>query len=536
MAINNTPEAKTANQTNFNGNNLENTPEPEEQPATGLPELGQLKKNPNKLTPAKVLSLQRLIGNQATRRLIQSQKTGVASTVQRLTVLKALSGTPHNLKQETYINYTEKEIPDPKDKDKKITVSVPGAKMNTRRTLVKSGGGPGEVNEVNVYSESLRSGDGSVPITFSVPDAPQYNSTKTVANGRAEALQKAAEYNADVGKKIDQYATTKGLTTRSGIVNDNYKWTRLARDQDRDNINTIDPFFYDILIPYQGPGGENFVLDLLYQHAPSFTGYVEAIYDSGNAATTGMASMYDKSENTAVASTDPNVRNPKFTNVHDNDSRQRNAPNIMGLTSGGAASNFDAYTKIAGEGARWEAVRNHASKLQDNSYFFTQDPSNAEKVIGINFRTLWLSWESVFGKKYGITDADFRAKLTAGKFTYNSARTDVSLAVWDLTSKDYDLDQSASFKEPFLCVTNHGGLQRDSLFCAKKPGKGNRYLCVKRVDLDRNWRTVFGGTYNIANSVVANAILTNQILDTRGGGAQREYGYNQLNGIDYIVG
>jgi hypothetical protein len=491
------------------------------------------------LTPAKVLGLQRLIGNQATRRLIdaRSKKPPVAApAIQRVTALKALEGTPHNLKQETYKEYTEKEIPDPKDTKKTITVLIPGVTKNTRRTLVKSSPTPGEVNEVNVYSESLRNDDGSVSITFSVPDAPQYDSTKKVAANRQEALQKASQYNAEVGKKIDQYATTNNLTTRYSKFNDNYKWTRMAADQDKNSTPTIDPFFYDILIPYQGPGGENFVLDLLYQHAPSFTGYVEAIYDSGNSTISGMVSMYDKNENKLTVSTDVNVRNPKFTNVHDNDSKSRSAPNIMSLTSGGGEKNLDAYTKIAGEGARWEAVRNHAAKLQDNSYFFTQDPSDPQMVRGVDFRTLWLSWESVFSKKYGITDSVFKTKLVNGLFTYNSAPSYKSLAVKNLTGFDYDLDQSASFKEPFQCITaNAGKILNDTTFYISKPNARNRIWGVQLEDLYWSWKTVFGGAYNIANATIINAIKNDTVVNKNGAKARQEYGTNQVRRQDCLL-
>jgi hypothetical protein len=68
----------------------------------------------------------------------------------------------------------------------------------------------------------------------------------------------------------------------------------------------------------------------------------------------------------------------------------------------------------------------------------------------------------------------------------------------------------------------------DSLFYVKKPGRGNWFWGVTKNDLNGNWRAVFGGNYNIANSVVANAIKNDQLWGARGGSARGEYGPRDL--------
>lgn len=62
---------------------------------------------------------------------------------------------------------------------------------------------------------------------------------------------------------------------------------------------------------------------------------------------------------------------------------------------------WDSHTKIAGEGARFVSVRNHAGHLRDNSKFFTRQ-RNAFKWI--KFKELWLTWSATFNKAFNIPD------------------------------------------------------------------------------------------------------------------------------------
>lgn len=56
---------------------------------------------------------------------------------------------------------------------------------------------------------------------------------------------------------------------------------------------------------------------------------------------------------------------------------------------------FDAYTKLAGEGARFECVREHMDSIREDTYFCSG--TNA-----ITFVNLWQNWRDVFDMKYNI--------------------------------------------------------------------------------------------------------------------------------------
>ena len=57
----------------------------------------------------------------------------------------------------------------------------------------------------------------------------------------------------------------------------------------------------------------------------------------------------------------------------------------------------DAYTKLAGEGARFLCVRNNMQNLNDNTVFWFGD-------CGVKFSDLWKSWGWSFNKKFNITN------------------------------------------------------------------------------------------------------------------------------------
>ena len=257
----------------------------------------------------------------------------------------------------------------------------------------------------------------------------------TPAADKLEAFQKAAQLNAHVGKTVDDKAAAQWRITES-----NKKWTRGDRLNDDSLRNRVDPFFYEALVSFPQDDMTQY-LGFMFQHAPSYTGYVEAILDTSNPGAQGVPSMYDKRTESGLAGTEDSDkgRNLKFSNVHD----KTGSSNILTLTGGGGTEkNLDAYTKIAGEGSRWQAVRKHAASLQDDSLFYTRTGNpGTDKVWAVDFRQLWLSWLSAFDKKYDVTDATFRGKLAANA-DFRDGRQ--SVEVNTLGAKDYDLDNSRS--------------------------------------------------------------------------------------------
>jgi hypothetical protein len=208
------------------------------------------------------------------------------------------------------------------------------------------------------------------------------------ATDKLAALNKAAEMNSIIGKRTEKETWTP-------------KWVNL----DDNSKNTLDPFFYKVVVPFKENNKDERIV-LYFQHALLFTGYVESIFDSTNVSTTGFATMYPK-ENT------PQDKTRKYSNVH----AKTKAAKLIDLTTGKEEKHFDAYTKIVGEGARWQCVRNHAAKLQDDSIFYVKQNNNPNdtKGWGVTFGNLWLTWTSSFGKEYNIPDKTVATKLLSNE-------------------------------------------------------------------------------------------------------------------------
>lgn len=76
----------------------------------------------------------------------------------------------------------------------------------------------------------------------------------------------------------------------------------------------------------------------------------------------------------------------------------------------------DTYTKLAGEGARFDCVRRNIEKIKDDTVFFSSKFINAstdlnDSIPGVTFRDLWLSWKESFDKRYNIPDQDVAGHL-----------------------------------------------------------------------------------------------------------------------------
>lgn len=266
-----------------------------------------------------------------------------------------------------------------------------------------------------------------------------------------QALQTAAAINAQVGKTVDEYAAKPPLSARES----NSKWTPEGTKLDSTGVNTIDPFFFEVTVSYDpNADGSREVMGFIYQHAKNWTGYVETIYDSSHADTQEIPTMYTKdptnpSDTTGYAEVAADKdKNPKYTNVHD----KTGSAKILDLVNEKGKKtekNLDAYTKIAGEGARWQCVRNHAANLQDDSLFYTK--ISKTQVKGIDFNTLWLSWAGVFGKRYDIADSVVKAAILSNENflkkpngTATRTKLPATKNLASMSAKDYDLDTGKS--------------------------------------------------------------------------------------------
>ncbi|SHN30660.1 hypothetical protein [Rhizobacter sp. OV335] len=269
-----------------------------------------------------------------------------------------------------------------------------------------------------------------------------YYRSADVDGDRTDALVAAAAINGEVGKRVDVWGRTGRVGEREGVDwKQNHMYTPAGTAFNSDLVANLDPYFLYVTIRY-GVGEELEQLDLVYQHAPAFTGYVEQIMDSSNDNTKDYPSMFTNGKEVSGTKLDTgNVakeRNLQYSNIHHKD----DSDTITAMTEDGTAKGLDAYTKLAGEGARWQAVRSHARVLKDSSRFFIPVPgTEAEpKVYAVDFVSLWLSWDSAFGKQYDISNVDFGNALltTRGAFKGKGVKSVDAAAI---TTDDYDLGQ-----------------------------------------------------------------------------------------------
>jgi hypothetical protein len=232
------------------------------------------------------------------------------------------------------------------------------------------------------------------------------------AADRTAALVAAAEQNAKVGTRI---------------AGSNFH--RTPSQLDKATTQELDPFFVRVTVSFTHQTQAQ-QLVLLYQHARQFNGYVVSIQDSSNPAL-----HQEQPMDIPKKSTDPLTSGFKYANRHD----QEDGSAVAGLTTGTGEKNVDAYTKIAGEGARWQCVRKFASKVKNTTRFFTAHDDTT--VFAITFDKLWLNWKTGFNNKYDIPDSELATALRTGG-TLVVVRG-AAIARSTLTADDYNLDTQA---------------------------------------------------------------------------------------------
>jgi hypothetical protein len=257
-----------------------------------------------------------------------------------------------------------------------------------------------------------------------------YTTTATAQKSKADALWTAAGHNARIGVRVDEGAEREWEYTVS-----NDKWTIDPQNFDRADFKAIDPFFYELAIPYDmkaGPTTTRQTMTLTFQHAASLTGYVVTVKDTGNTkAAAGLNLFLDEA---------PLHMRVGYSQTHD----VTQEGGLLGQTYKTTEPGIDAYTKIAGEGARWHCEKEHPY-LENNSIFYITERVNnpgskfagSATYVGVGFGTLWTSWLTVFGKRYDITDAEVAKAIRDGTFARQGHAVRRGFRPQD---KDYDLE------------------------------------------------------------------------------------------------
>lgn len=182
------------------------------------------------------------------------------------------------------------------------------------------------------------------------------------------------------------------------------------------NPNNMYPFVFQISVPF-GKKENIKTLTLKYQYANNATGYIigqevtgEGQSDMTNApnvnAALGFAGTY--------FSTHGDTGSTKLSDLIEQDSNLPEQEN---------AERLDARTKLAGEGARFNVVKDNMSTISDRTIIYTEDKTYA---YYIRFRSLWMNWAGLFNSAFGITNAQLATQLlNAAVWNQNYAPTKI---------------------------------------------------------------------------------------------------------------
>ncbi len=215
--------------------------------------------------------------------------------------------------------------------------------------------------------------------------------TKTIAQtakSRPELLTSMAAEAAVIGNAIQAEVAAQDPVSKQPR-----NW--IFKLANRNDATNFEPVRASLTGKYEAPGAQPsdpkvvMTLEVDYHYGSNAAGYVVRVHD---AADTGAKDMvFKKHKDITDAAT--------FSHTH----RRHGTTPLASLTK-----DPDATAKVAGEGARWQAVGRSAGKLRDDSLLFTNEVPTKDfttLVRTFSFNQLYVMWKSEFGMQYGIDDA-----------------------------------------------------------------------------------------------------------------------------------
>ena len=211
---------------------------------------------------------------------------------------------------------------------------------------------------------------------------PVYDGTKNSTIGKHDEKAEAL-------KEISAEAGNLGNSTRSELKND-------------------ESFFAVIPAKYKTSKGSSVDLQLTYNFGMGGNGYITKVSRTRTNEKAESFKLYAEMQKIKKGTAIPdnsysNSHEASIKSILEDMSRKdgdRSKKDFKGIIP-------DAYTKLAGEGARFLCVRNNMQNLNDNTVFWFGD-------CGVKFSDLWKSWGWSFNKKFNITNDEI-CKALQGK-------------------------------------------------------------------------------------------------------------------------
>jgi hypothetical protein len=240
----------------------------------------------------------------------------------------------------------------------------------------------------------------------------KYTQTKSggvLANGNPADLLTATK----VDEQADDLAALKYAATRFAPIGAAAVAVAAAAGGTNGTMNPrsgaqSEPFVYVITVPYRR-GEEHREFGITYQWAVGTPGYIVRLSATGEGNAASMVTVVNPTPNAAGLAA-------SFFSTH----AATGATALGGMihqdpnrTQGQNEASLDARTKLAGEGARFNFVRDNMDRIADDSRIYMKDSGN---VYWDPFKHLWLQWAGVFNSGYGISDSTVAAALRANQW------------------------------------------------------------------------------------------------------------------------
>lgn len=193
-----------------------------------------------------------------------------------------------------------------------------------------------------------------------------------------------------VNKGSDKAGALKNISTEAGDVgtqattND---WAIADAGNDKYNVQAstkMNPFQVPIKAAY-GESQSGPEIKLFYHYGPYNHGYIVKVELKEN-----------ESVETGTMTSRDQVGENEYSSKHDT----KDDRIILDQTDGQEKSKkFDAYTKLAGEGARFQCVKRNIDMISNNTIICIPFATK-----GFAFSDFWKTWGTTFGKKFEIAD------------------------------------------------------------------------------------------------------------------------------------
>lgn len=198
-------------------------------------------------------------------------------------------------------------------------------------------------------------------------------------------------------------------------------------------IKWIDPFIVRITVPQKDK--DSWIFETNF--SANALGYITKVKNGAKNLTAFLIakSAFDE---VGVQDATPDNDNFKFSPQHDQEVDKSVGEQIETLASGKKNKEnhvgFDAITKLAAEGARFEPVRKLGTDLKVDSKFFTKTDPSTDQGKCLTFLFLYRNWGGHFNHTYQTPAATLKTVATnhGDNFTINQS---------SVKENDYDLDQ-----------------------------------------------------------------------------------------------